>query len=208
MKISANIRWSLGLLGLAAAFLFAFYVLPAVSSSSEEARKSENCIEPQQRPVDRGLSPSGDPWTITATVRKNAGCDNWLFGLKFVPTGKSRGSFTFAWGIPAGGHLSNSFTIGARDESSNSERVFGGAVNGRVTRVIVQMSSGAPLIIHPKLPAKKLREKFVWLRNVRYAMSFYPAGAHATKVTLYSADGKKVGGQISSQEGEFVGPSV
>lgn len=206
MTISAKTRWSLGLIGLAAAFLFVFYVLPAVSASSDSGG-SGNCIQPQQQLIDRGLNPSGDPWTITATIRKNAGCANWLFGSKFVPAGKVRGSFSFGWGIPSGGHLSDAFTIDARDESSNSERVFGGAVGGRVTRIVVQMSNGGPLTIHPKLPARRLREKFVWLRNVRYAMSFYPAGAHATKVTLYSADGKVVE-RLSPIEGAFSGPGV
>jgi hypothetical protein len=207
MRISAKTRWSLGLVGLAVAFLLAFYVLPAVSSSSEEASGSGKCIQPQQKLVDSGLNPSGDPWTVTASVRKNHGCDSWLFESKFVPAGKVPGSFAFGWGIPAGGHLSDGFTIGARDESSNSERVLGGMVGGRVARIVVQMSSGGPLTIQPKLPAKKLREKFVWLRNVRYAMRFYPAGSHATKVTLYTADGKVVE-RVSAIEGAFTGPSV
>lgn len=207
MGISAKTRWSLGLVGLAAAFLLAFYVLPAFSASAGEASGSGKCIQPQQKLVDSGLNPSGDPWTITATVRKNNGCENWLFGSKFVPTGKVPGSFTLAWGIPAGGHLSDSFTIGARDELANSERVFGGMVGGQVTRIVVQRSSGAPLTIQPKLPAKKLREKYVWLRNVRYAMRFYPAGSHATKVTLYSADGKVVE-RVSPIEGAFTGPGI
>jgi hypothetical protein len=63
------------------------------------------------------------------------------------------------------------------------------------------------LAIKPKLPAKKLREKFVWLRNVHYAMRFYPAGSHAIKATLYSQDGKVVE-RLSSMEGAFTGPDV
>jgi hypothetical protein len=207
MRISSKTRWSLGLLALAAAFLLAFYVLPAFSASSDEARGSGNCIQPQQQLVNSGSNPSGDPWTITASVRKNDGCDSWLFVSRFLPAGKVRGSFAFGWGIPAGGHLSDSFTIGARDESSNSERVFGGMVGARVTRIVVEMSSGGSLTIHPALPAKKLREKFVWLRNVRYAMRFYPAGRHATKVTLYSRDGKVVE-RVGPIEGAFTGPNV
>lgn len=207
MRISEKIRWSLGLVSLAVAFLFAVYVLPAFSASPETANGSEQCVQKQEKLVDSGLNPSGDPWTIKATIRKNDGCDSWLFVSKFVPAGKVRGSFSFGWGIPAGGHLSNAFTIGAQDESSNSERVFAGAVGGRVTRIIVQMSSGGPLTIRPKLPAKRLREKFVWLRNVRYIMRFYPAGSYATKVTLYSADGKVVE-RLRPVEGEFSGPAV
>jgi hypothetical protein len=207
MRISSKTRWSLGLVALAAAFLFTFYVLPAFSASSEEARGSGKCIQPQQELVNSGVNPSGDPWTITATVRKNDGCDSWLFLSKFLPAGKVRGSFSFGWGIPAGGHLSNGFTIGARDESSNSERVFGGMVGARVTRIVVRMSSGGSVAIRPTLPAKKLREKFVWLRNVRYVMRFYPGGSHATKATLYSADGKVVE-RVSPIEGAFTGPGV
>lgn len=208
MQISAKTRWSLGLVGLAAAFLLASYGLPAISSSSsKEMSGSGKCIQPQQQLVDRGLNPAGDPWTITASIRQNDGCDSWLLGSKFVPAGKVRGSFSFGWGIPSGGHLSDAFTIDARDESSNSERVFGGAVGGRVTRIVVQLSNGGPLTIRPELPAQRLRKKFVWLRNVRYAMRFYPAGSHATKVTLYSADGKVVE-KLSPIEGAFAGPGV
>ena len=207
MRISAKTRWALGLVSLAATFLFAVYVLPAFSASHGGASGSGKCSPPQKQLVERGLNPSGDPWTITAGVRNNSGCDSWLFVSKFVPAGKVRGSFAFGWGIPAGGHLSDSFTIGARDESSNSERVFGGMVGARVKRIVVQMSSGGSLAIRPTLPAKNLREKFVWLRNVRYVMRFYPAGSHATNVSLYSADGKVVE-RVSPIEGAFTGPGV
>jgi len=207
MQISAKSRWAFGLLGAAAVFLVLVYVLPAVSASPKEASGSGKCVQPQKKLVDSGENPSGDPWTITATIRENGSCGSWLFGSRFVPSGTARGSFAFEWGIPAGGHLSDRFTIGARDEMASSGRVFGGTVSGRVTRIVARMSSGEPLTIRPKLPAQKLRDKFVWLRNVRYAMRFYPAGSHATKVTLYSADGKVVE-QLGSQEGEFIGPGV
>ena len=88
-----------------------------------------------------------------------------------------------------------------------SERVFGGAVGGVVTRIIVQMSSGRPLVIVAKLPSLRLRKEFVWLRNVRYVMKFYPAGRQAIKVTLYSANGEVVE-QLTPLEGEFAGPGV
>lgn len=205
MQISANSRWAIGLLGLAAVFMALVYVLPAVSASTEEAKGK--CIKPQQKLVDGGENPSGHRWTITATVRNNGNCDSWLFESRFVPASKPAGSFSFAWRIPTGGHLSDGFTIGARDEVSNSERVFGGVVNSRVSRIAVQMSNGEPLVVRPKLPTRELRERFVWLRNIRYAMRFYPAGSHAIKATLYSVDGKVVD-QLDPLEGEFVGPGV
>jgi hypothetical protein len=74
-------------------------------------------------------------------------------------------------------------------------------------RIVVQIGQWGVVDHSSNPPASKLRERFVWLRNVRYAMRFHPSGSHVTEVTLYSADGKVID-RLAPIEGAFTGPGV
>jgi hypothetical protein len=127
--------------------------------------------------------------------------------MEFRPSGGVAGSTSWRWGVPAGGHLSQAFTVDAQDEIAGSGRAFYGTVGGDVRTVKVQMSAGKPLVLHPKLPAQHLRKQFVWLRGMRYFMRFHPAGTHPKVVTLLDNGGKVIE-KLTSLEGEFSGPGV
>ena len=115
------------------------------------------------------------------------------------------GSWNWNWGIPAGGYLSNKFTISGGDEAENfSERAFSGTAGARVKTVVLTMSNGERLIIHPKLPPLVLRRRFVWLRNVRYFVRYYPSGRRVKVATLRNAQGEMIE-KIRGSEGEFQG---
>jgi hypothetical protein len=207
MSQSAKKQWGLALLGLAGIYFAFTYVMPAVGASTGDTSKAGKCISSQHQLVAQGRGPSGSPWTITGSIRKNDGCDSWLLGMEFRPTGGVPGSTSWGWGIPVGGHLSQAFTIDAQDEVASSGRAFYGTVGGNVRTVKVQMSGGQPLILHPKLPAQHLRKQFVWLQNMRYLMRFHPAGSHPEVVTLLGSDGQVIE-KVTGLEGEFSGPGV
>jgi len=169
-----------------------------------------------RQPVANGKSAKGTPWTVAVSIRRNERkCSSWLLGFEFRPDQKpyrrrweaalSRktpmpGSFGWRWGIPAGGHLPNDFTISSRDEYEGSERVFAGAAGGSVKYITLAMSNGRHMVIHPRLPSRALRERFVWLRNLRYFVQYYNLGIHVRKVTVRSSNGVFT---IRGNEGAF-----
>jgi len=160
-----------------------------------------------REPVAHGDSPKGTPWTVAVSIRNNGrNCSAWLLGFEFRPDEKPYshsweaeaelrrkipmpGSFSWSWGIPTGGHLPKDFTISGRDEYEGSERVFAGAAGGDVKSITLTMSSGKQMTIRPQLPSEALRERFVWLRNLRYFVSYYRLGRHVQKVTVRSSKG-------------------
>ena len=147
----------------------------------------------------------GKPWKVIATIQKNGSCNRWLFGMEFFPIGTAAGSWQGGWGIPARGHLPSDFTMGARDEFEGSERAFSGVVGARVRTVVLTTSSGDRITIHPKLPKAGLREQFVWLRNMRYFICYYPTGHHARIAKLFDSHGELID-TIRGEEGGFDGP--
>jgi hypothetical protein len=110
------------------------------------------------------------------------------------------GSFSWGWGIPAGGHLPNDFTISGQDEYEGSERVFAGAAGGSVKSITLAMSSGQHVVIRPQLPGRAIRQQFVWLRNLRYFVSYYHLGSHVQKVIVRDAKGVFI---VRGNEGAF-----
>ncbi|MDX6601449.1 MAG: hypothetical protein QOF13_651 [Solirubrobacterales bacterium] len=200
--------------GLAVCFLMASVLNVRLWAQSDQ--KARTCKHRQ--PIAHGDSPSGTPWTVTVSIRENGhNCSAWLLGFEFRPDQKpyshsweaeaelSRqipmpGSFSWGWGIPAGGHLPNDFTISGQDEYEGSERVFAGAAGGSVKSITLTMSSGKHMVIHPRLPGQALRQRFVWLRNLRYFVSYYHLGSHVQKVAVRSANGVST---IRGNEGAF-----
>jgi hypothetical protein len=200
--------------GLAACFLLANVL--NVRPWAQADQSVHTCGHRQ--PVAHGDSPRGIPWTVTASIRDNGrNCSAWLLGFEFrsgrkpypyshsweaetnkhIPT---PGSFSWGWGIPAGGHLPNDFTISGQDENEGSERVFAGAAGGSVKSITLTMSSGQHMMIRPRLPSRVLRQRFVWLRNLRYFVSYYSLGRHVQEVTVRDAKGAVT---IRGDEGTF-----
>lgn len=181
---------------LAACFLIANVLNVRLWAQSDQ--KVRTCRQHQS--IAHGDSRSGIPWTVTASIRENErNCSAWLLRFEFRPDRKPYshsweaeldrqfpmpGSFSWGWGIPAGGHLPNDFTISGQDEYEGSERVFAGAAGGSVKSIALTMSSGQHVIIHPRLPDRALRQRFVWLQNLRYFVFYYHLGSHVQKVTV------------------------
>jgi hypothetical protein len=202
---------------IAAATLAACFLMAIVLSVKPWAWSDHEIRTCQHRqPIAHGDSPKGTPWTVIASIRGNGhNCSAWLLGFEFRPDQRpySRsfeaelgrqipmpGSFSWGWGIPAGGHLPDDFTISGQDEYEGSERVFAGAAGGSVKYITLTMSNGQHMVIHPRLPSRARRKRFVWLRNLRYFVSYYHLGSHVQKVTVRSANGVST---IRGNEGAF-----
>jgi hypothetical protein len=95
-------------------------------------------------------------------------------------------------GIPAGAHLSSSYTIGASDnlQEDGAWRVLSGLVAGDVAKVTATLSNGKRLSFKPRSAPASLRRKVVWLRNVRYFVQYYPPTGFVTSASLFSASGQ------------------
>jgi hypothetical protein len=148
------------------------------------------CITRHRVPIASGPSPEGETWTVEGEIGNNGSCREWLFGMEFsLPGAVNWGSST---GIPAGGHLSSSYTIGASDnlQEDGVWRVFSGFVAGDVAKVTATLSNGKRLSFKPRSAPAPLRRKIVWLRNVRYFVQYYPPNGFVTSASLFSASGQ------------------
>jgi hypothetical protein len=209
---------------MAVTFLTACFLLATVLNVRLWAQSDQTARTCGHRqPIAHGKSTNGIPWTVMVSIRKNGrNCSAWLLGFEFRPDRKpyshgweaeaerSRkipmpGSFSWSWGIPTGGHLPNDFVIGARDDYEGSERVFAGAASGSVKSITLTMSSGKHMVIHSQPPSQTLRQRFVWLRNLRYFVSYYHLGSHVQKVTVRSSRGVFTvkGNEVIGDEGAF-----
>ena len=123
-------------------------------------------------------------------IGNNGSCREWLFGMDFSLPGTA----TWGWvtGIPAGGHLSSSYTINASDhlQDDGAWRVLSGSVAGDVAKVTATLSNGKELVFKPRSAPAALRRKVIWLRNVRYFVQYYPPTGFVTSASLFSASGQ------------------
>jgi hypothetical protein len=148
---------------------------------------------PQRHVFGVGPIPGGGRWSATGDVRSNGGCSNWLLGVNFFPYGTAPGSWRKAWDIPADGHLPYDFTIGAQDEASKSLRAFSGIVGVRVKRIKLRLRpDGRTIMIHPRLPSSKLRQRFSWLRNFRFFVRFLPSSNPVGMAKLIDSRGQVI----------------
>ncbi len=193
----------ISVIGVLLAFLMSAVFVHFASASSQATFAAKRCIHPQKHLIAEGKNPNGKRWTVTGSVHDNGSCRSWLFSMDFRPSGTLKGSSRWGWRIPAGGHLSIKFTINAQDESAGSVRAFYGAVGKRVKTIDLTTSTEKHIIVHPKLPPPALRERFVWLRNVRYFVRYYPLGEQVGVARLLNAHGGLIGVVRGGSEGDF-----
>lgn len=177
----ARTRSSISVVCLAAALASFFTFIPSAGAA---------CITRHRVPIASGPNPEGETWTVEGDIGNNGSCREWLFGMEFsLPGAVNWGSST---GIPAGGHLSSSYRIGASDnlQEDGAWRVFSGLVAGDVAKVTATLSNGKRLSFKPRSAPAPLRSKVVWLRNVRYFVQYYPPTGFVTSASLFSASGQ------------------
>src|SRR5690242_12790747 len=101
------------------------------------------CTKPHRYKLATGPIPSGETWLVTAGVRNNGSCREWLFDLEFK-LGEF-GNAGIGTGIPAGGHVpAEYFTLDAQDllNPNHSEAVFYGLTGREGAKVIATLENG------------------------------------------------------------------
>ena len=185
--------------GLLACFLLASVLNVRLWAQSDQ--KVSTCEHRQS--IAHGNSPNGIPWTVVVSIHNNGhNCSAWLLGFEFRP---DRKPYSHNWEAEAGGHLLNDFMISARDDYEGSERVFAGAAGGSVKSITLTMSNGKHVAIRPRRPSQALRQRFVWLQNLRYFVSYYRLRSHVQKVTVRSSSGVYTvrKNEVTGDEGVF-----
>jgi len=198
-----NRRWAYWLLALAAACLVVFYAIPGLFGSDKGEAASAKCAPYREVSLDHGEHRDRS-WRIKASREKNGDCSAWLLKVQFLPQGISRGSWTGGWAISAHGHLPTTATIGAGDYGEDDGRSVGGVTGIHVRTVVLKLSGGDTMVVHPKKPHGRLLTSFVWLRDLRYFLRFYPAGEHVKMAKLFDAHGKRLS-TVHSEEGVLEG---
>lgn len=199
-------RWAYGIAALAAVYLVAFYVIPAFLANSD-GDSGSGCTPHHNVHLEHGEH-EGRQWRIAASIGKserNSRCTYWLLKVNFSPTGRSRGSWTEGWSVPAGGHLSPDATIDAIEAEDG--RSIGGVVGSSVRSLVLEMTNGRTITVHPKIPKQDLRARFVWLRGLRYFLTFHSTNEHVKAARLLDSKGNVIY-TAHAQEGELVGNMV
>ena len=192
---------------IAVAYLTIFYLISSFLANSDGEAGSGKCIPYHKIGLAHGEH-GGRQWRIGASIEKierRGQCSYWFLKVNFSPNGRSRGSWIEGWSVPAGGHLPLDATIDAYEAEDG--RSIGGVVGSRVRTVILWMTGGRTVVFHPQVPSHSLRERFVWLRGLRYFLWFHPAGEHPKMAKLLDGTGKVLY-TAHSQEGELIGNMV
>lgn len=165
-------------------------LLAVAATAMVLAQPAGACIKRHEVPIADGTSPSGWGWSVSGSIGPNGGgCRDWLFGMEFELEGV--GSWGSSTGIPVGGHHRRDPEVNGNDNllPDGSDRVFSGFVGGEVTKVLVTLSNNKHLVIHPKLPPETLRRHVVWLRDVRYFVTYYRPEGFVTGVASFDRAG-------------------
>jgi hypothetical protein len=205
-----------GLLALAALYVMAVYVIPGFVGKSEGqgrertdalARQSDQCtahpIKHRRVPVENGQH-SGEPWSVIAGIKNGHACGYWSLSMEFRPQDVTPGSWEGLWEIPAGGHLPASATMSARDETTGKDRDVSGIVGWHVRTVVFRTRGGRRFVVHPKAPEARLLKRYVWLRNLRYFLRFYPIGDPVKVAKLLDYRGATIE-TVHFRLGEYLG---
>jgi hypothetical protein len=73
-----------------------------------------------------------------------------------------------------------------------------GITKRRVTKLVVAMSEGEPLTIHPELAPRRLWKRLGWLRGLRFYDQFFQAGPVPREVTAFDRSGHVLAHRASS----------
>lgn len=161
------------------------------------------CTRPHHLAVGSGLMPSGETWSVTAGVKNNGSCDEWLFTLDF-----SLGEFGNAGsgtGIPAGGHVPREYFSLSADDLPNrdgSERVLYGYTGNEGAKLVGTLRNGQTFVVRPTFAPRALRERASWLRSFRFFVFFHPSDSPIEQLSVFTKGGRLIH-RTKSLEGSF-----
>lgn len=189
---------------------------PATPSHTASTRGS--CSE--HHLIAAGTSSSDSHWRAVGHIRENDGSCKpwWLWGVEIFSTpkvihraGRSIKIPTILFGmeqsIPTGKYLPDAFTVSGQDQKIGSKRVFAGVAGINIKSVVLALSDGKLVTIHPVQPPAGLRKRFVWLRNMRYFVQYYSAKSQVRVVIARNFKGRIVA-RVGGLGGDFSAPCV
>jgi len=137
--------------------------------------------------VAHGSSLYGAHWRIKAILPRDAGPHSAMFEFS-IDTGNESGYFT-TLPRPVPRVLVLTATKGS-DIDKFPEADISGIAAGRVTRLQVEMADGQVLESEPARAPERFRNRFHWLRGLRFYDVFFPEDQEPVQVTAFDAQGK------------------
>jgi len=167
------------LLALAVVAAAAFFVPGGASACG--------CGEFRGVVVAHGSSLYGAPWRIKAILPRDSGPEYAMFGFSIAEGGESGYFTSMPRPIPRAFVLTASRGSGV-DEFPEAD--VSGITAGRVTRLQVELDDGQALETEPLRAPERFRNRFHWLRGLRFYDLFFPEDQEPIRVTALDAQGK------------------
>jgi hypothetical protein len=137
--------------------------------------------------VAHGSSLYGAPWRIKSILPRDSGPGYAMFEFSVAAGGESGYSTSIPRPIPRAFVLTASR---GSDVDEFPEGDISGITAGRVARLQVEMADGQLLEAEPLRAPERFRNRFHWLRGLRFYNLFFPADREPVRVTARDAQGK------------------
>lgn len=175
-------RWSLGMCATLA--LLMAIALPRGATACA-------CGEFQGPVVAHGKSLYGVPWRIKATLFSRTRTQpRWVYISFSMPS-----VFGVGWGTGLDLPIHRAFVLSAitgTEITPYPEGDLSGVAAHDVATLQVGMSDGSSLTIQPEFAPSHIRDRFPWLRGLRFFDAFFPAGPRPEVVTALNAAGSVI----------------
>jgi hypothetical protein len=149
------------------------------------------CGEFNGKVVAHGTSLYGVPWRIKASRLPRDSATGPAVLVDFSIAAKDEYSEA-GWGTVFALPVAPAFLLSAKtgvEIDRYPEGDFSGVTDGRVETLIVTMSEGEPLTIHPQLAPTGFRRNLPWLRGLRFFDEFYAAGRRPVAIAALDSEG-------------------
>jgi hypothetical protein len=179
-------KWRSRLLGVAVIFAMAATVAAPASAC-------EVCGHRHKYVIARGKSPHGVPWWIaTAGPRTDSlGRRGVEFHFDFGPPAFYDAGYFSGMPLPVRGEFAVRGVPGT-GLSPYPESDLSGITGRGVVELVVKLSDGSMLEVHPDRARPALRARFPWLRGLGFYETFYPAGLEPRTVAALDARGRLI----------------
>jgi hypothetical protein len=144
--------------------------------------------------IDHGSTLYRVPWRITAFERPAIGPQPTSAEFRFStgPCGNDEGAGYFAtFDLPISRRFGFSALSGAGvDEFPESD--LSGLTNRRATTLILRLTDGSVVVIHPQLAPADLRRRWPWLNRVRMFDVYFESGPRAESLAACDRSGRLI----------------
>jgi hypothetical protein len=141
--------------------------------------------------IDHGSTPHGVPWRITAFERPAIGPQppTAEFQFSIGACGEYReGGYGVGFSLPISRQFAFSANSGS-DFDEFTESGLSGLATSRARTLILRLTDGSTLLVHPQLAPADLRRRWPWLKVLRVFDVYFPTGARPA--SLAACDGRR-----------------